>query len=237
MGMAIIGGGTKPASTVAVGAMTDAPPPFAGDDAGSSVDVHGEAASPAPPLPSPPRAGSTVAAAAPSIMEPVTGAALLAAPPAPKVEAFPVVAADTIAQAASAEEVASATPAAPAAQAASTSSASFVPIAFLWNDEYYTRMADAPSFDTGNIDLVMQRFVTSSLVHLRDAEHEEDASITDVPWRRIDPERDGDLRAINPDALWYARVRARTGTGAEKVVPVVINTDGATFVDPRLKVL
>ena len=111
------------------------------------------------------------------------------------------------------------------------------PPAFIWNSRYFQQVAPAnPSFDATDQAAVRERAVRSTIKYLMDEEHMDDFGVTNVTIRPVSIATDADLLNVNPGARWVAEVAGVTGSGTSKSFPVVLNTDGHTYVDPRVHV-
>lgn len=119
---------------------------------------------------------------------------------------------------------------------AAIADADFEPLGFLYNDNYYKRYFDGGGIDVGNRSQVEERATESTFLYLHDKEPAvDDFGITGIAVRDVDANADRDLLAINPRARYVIDVHGVQGNGVQRSIPTVMNGDGATFTDPRLK--
>lgn len=125
------------------------------------------------------------------------------------------------------------------APAGGARTAAFEPKGFLYNDLYFAKFHDAKPIDLNDRDAVERRMAKSTMAYLLEEEPEvDDFGIREIRVRRADPARDQDLLTVNPRSHWVADVvgvDGTTGTPKDKVIPLVMNSDGAVFVDPRVR--
>ncbi|MCB0878431.1 MAG: hypothetical protein KDC46_05565 [Thermoleophilia bacterium] len=113
----------------------------------------------------------------------------------------------------------------------------FEPMGFLYNGDYYKRYFEDGGIDVNDRTAVEERSIESTFKYLKDREPEvDDFGITGVGVRRVDPSRDGDLLHVNPRALYVVDVHGVQGNGHQRSIPTVMNQDGTTFTDPRLRI-
>lgn len=109
------------------------------------------------------------------------------------------------------------------------------PDGFMYNDNYYAKFHRAEAINLTDKDAVDRRLARSTIAYMQEEEPETgDFGVHDVKLRRATA-ADADLLRVNPRAYWIADVVGVTGTGQAKNVPVVMNGDGAVFVDPRAR--
>lgn len=108
------------------------------------------------------------------------------------------------------------------------------PLAFLYQGKYYREVFGAGGVDVDDRHSVEQRSIRGVLRHLQD-EGRPHWGVASVDARRVDPVRDADLVAVDPGAMWFVDVRGRAPRADIESIPVVINRDGTTYVDPRLR--
>lgn len=109
------------------------------------------------------------------------------------------------------------------------------PSAFIWNSHYYKAVAPVKDgFDDFNKKAVSDRAVLSALKFMQDDEKVDDFGVTGFKMRAVSVARDADLLNVNPGARWVVDVSGTLGDGSTKSLPVVVNTDGRTYVDPRI---
>jgi hypothetical protein len=111
----------------------------------------------------------------------------------------------------------------------------FEPKGFLYKGNYYKKFQDSTAIDIANLGDVQEKVTRGTLGHVRDEEQGWNGfGVTDVKTRRVDPNADRDLLNVDPNAAYYVEVTGVTGTGEQKMIPSVVETDGDVFVDPRI---
>lgn len=155
--------------------------------------------------------------------QPLTGGGAAAAPVAPVPAPAPV--------------PASAPVAAPApVSAAVPPAAGFEPKGFLYNDRYFRKFHAAGGIDVSDVRRVEERATRATFAYLLEEEpNVDDFGVTGVRMRRADPVGDSDLLRINPRAHWVVDVDGVQGDRVLRSIPSVVNSDGAVFVDPRIR--
>lgn len=112
----------------------------------------------------------------------------------------------------------------------------FEPLGMLYNGDYYKRYFDGGGLDVNDRGALEERAVESTILYLRDKEPEvDDFGVTGIGMRPADPATDQDLLNVNPRAKWIVDVHGVQGDGTQRTIPTVINEDGATFTDPRIR--
>jgi hypothetical protein len=110
----------------------------------------------------------------------------------------------------------------------------FEPIGMLYNSNYYKRYFDGGGIDMNNRSKVEERATESTLMYLLDKEpNVDDFGISGIAVRNVDSSADADLLKVNPRARFVIDVHGIQGDGTKRSIPTVMNTDGATFTDPR----
>lgn len=113
--------------------------------------------------------------------------------------------------------------------------AGFEPKGFLYNDRYFAKFHAAGGIDLADKDAVERRMAKSTMSYLVEEEPDvDDFGITSIDVRRADSNADRDLLNVNPRSHYVADVKGVDGTGRGKSIPLVMNVDGAVFVDPRI---
>jgi len=111
----------------------------------------------------------------------------------------------------------------------------FEPKGFLYNDRYFAKFHAAGGIDLADKNAVERRMAKSTMAYLLEEEPEvDDFGITGIDVRRADPAADRDLLTVNPRSHYVADVKGVDGNGRGKSIPLVMNGDGAVFVDPRV---
>jgi hypothetical protein len=111
----------------------------------------------------------------------------------------------------------------------------FEPLSFLYNGNYYKQYFEDGGINVADRGQVEERASESTYMYLLDKEPAvDDFGITGIATRRVDPARDQDLLNVNPNAYWIIEVSGVQGNGVQRMIPTVMNEDGATFTDPRL---
>lgn len=111
----------------------------------------------------------------------------------------------------------------------------FEPLAFVWNHQFYNKVASANDMDVTNEPAVTTRTLHSVMQQVLDDHEYDDFAVQQIQLRRVDPVRDADLVHVNPRAHWIADAIGVDGTGTSHTIPSVVNSDGAVFVDPRIR--
>jgi hypothetical protein len=111
----------------------------------------------------------------------------------------------------------------------------FEPLSFLYNGNYYKQYFEDGGINVADRGQVEERASESTYMYLLDKEPAvDDFGITGITTRRVDPGSDRDLLNVNPNAYWIVEVSGVQGNGVQRMIPTVMNEDGATFTDPRL---
>jgi hypothetical protein len=108
------------------------------------------------------------------------------------------------------------------------------PSAFLWNNDYYYLVAPPTPLDFDDANAIRNRVTVSMMQHMR-SEGVNDYAITNIKFEDVLPASHQDLLAMDPGAYMVAHVEGIDGSGHTSNIPVVINRDGSTYVDPRLR--
>lgn len=108
------------------------------------------------------------------------------------------------------------------------------PYAFIWKGKYYYPVAPAGNIDMTSRDAIQTRVIKSVVKHMQDEEKVTDFGITGFAMRDVSVSTDRELFIVNPGARYVFDVTGTTGTGEVMTIPVVMNVDGSTFVDPRV---
>lgn len=128
-----------------------------------------------------------------------------------------------------------ATPARPAAASSGFEPGGFEPKGFLYKGNYYKKFQDKTAIDIANLGQVEEKVTRGTLGHVRDEEPTwKGFGVTDIKTKRVDANTDRDLLNVDPNATYYVEVTGVTGTGEQKVIPSVVESDGDVFVDPRI---
>jgi hypothetical protein len=109
------------------------------------------------------------------------------------------------------------------------------PIAFAWNGKYFYEMAPAGGIDVNDDTAVRNRIVRSVVQHMLEYEKVDDFAITAIGLRPAGGPGDADLFQVNPNSRYVADIVATAADGTVHHVPVVMNHDGSTFVDPKVR--
>lgn len=111
----------------------------------------------------------------------------------------------------------------------------FEPLAFVWNQKFYNKVASATDIDISDESAVRTRALKSTMQQVLDDGEYDDFAVREIRLRRVDPTADADLLNVNPRAHWIAEADGVDGTGTAHTIPSVVNRDGAVFVDPRIR--
>lgn len=112
----------------------------------------------------------------------------------------------------------------------------FEPLGILYNGNYYKRYFDGGGLDVNDRNKLEERATESTYLYLKDKEPEvDDFGISGISLRRVEAGRDTDLLHVNPRAMWVMDVHGIQGDGVQRTIPTIINSDGATYTDPRMR--
>lgn len=112
----------------------------------------------------------------------------------------------------------------------------FEPLGMLYNNNYYKRYFDGGGIDVKDRSQVEERSIESTILYLRDKEPEsDDFGVSGISIRNVDDRADRDLLTVNPRAMYVIDVHGIQGNGTKRTIPTVMNRDGATFTDPRIR--
>jgi len=112
----------------------------------------------------------------------------------------------------------------------------FEPKAFLYDDRFFKKFHAAGGIDVKDMNKVEDRIIRATFAYILAEEPDvDDLGITEVRIRLVDPIANADLLRVNPRALYIVDVIGVQGDGTERTIPSVFNSDGAVFVDPRIR--